>query len=322
MLSRVADSMYWMSRYVERAENLARFVDVTFSLLLDLPAGSEGQWQPLVSVTGDQDWFRARYGEATQENVVRFLSCDPDYPNSILLCVTHARENARSIRETISSEMWEHLNNFYFLVRDAADRQKIEDAPQEFLQEVRMFSHLFKGITDGTMSHGEGWQFARLGRLIERADKTSRILDVKYFTLLPAAEDTVSQFEELQWSAVLRSVSGFEMFRKRHRGITPERVVGYLILDRLFPRAIMHCVNAVDESLHAISGAPPGTYWNLAEKRAGMLRSKLAYAHVSEIIAGGLHPFLDELQTKLNGIDNAVYQTFIALQSDSSLARP
>lgn len=312
MLSRVADSIYWMSRNVERAENLARYVDVTFNFLLDLPAGSAEQWQPLVSTTGDRDYFEEHYGEATRQNVIRFLAFDPEYPNSIVSSLRFARENARSIRETISSEMWEHLNHFYHMVRSASRSLEHLESPQDFCHEVKMASHLFSGITDGTMSYGEGWHFARLGRMLERADKTSRILDVKYFMLLPKMQDVGTPLDDLQWSAVLRSVSGFEMFRKRHHGITPERVVGFLVLDRQFPRAIMHGIEAANESLHAITGSPLGTFWNPAEKCMGKLRSELAYIQVGEILAVGLHEFLDSLQTKMNDVGTAIYETFVA----------
>ncbi len=320
MLSRVADSIYWMSRYVERAENLARFADVTFNLMLDLPHHSREQWQPLVSTTGDHEWYAEHYGPATRENVIRFLTFDPDYPNSILSCLRSAREAARSTRETISSEMWEHVNSFYFMVMDAALNREILMSPQDFFHNVKMLSHQFQGVTDATMSHGEGWHFANMGRLLERADKTSRILDVKYYLLLPELSDVGTPIDDLQWSSVLRSVSGFEMFRKRHHGITPDRVAGYLILDRLFPRAIMYCVNSADESLHAISGSPLGTFWNHAEKCMGQLRSELAYTNVTDIIRQGLHEFLDSFQTKLNRVGTAVYETFVDMRPDESMA--
>ncbi len=316
MLSRVADSIYWMTRNIERAENLARFVDVTFGLMLDVPRNSAEQWQPLVSTTGDQAWFSERYEKATRENVIQFLTFDPDYPSSILSCVRNARENARSIRETISSEMWEHLNHLYYTVMDAAVNQDIVHSPRDFLEEIKLGNHLFTGITDNTMSHGEGWHFARLGRYIERADKTSRILDEKYFLLLPKIEDVGTPLDDLQWSAVLRSVSGFEMYRKRHHGIAPDRVVGFLILDRLFPRSIIHCLNTANDSLHAISSSPIGTFWNPAEKRMGQLQSELAYTTVDDIMSFGLHEFLDSLQSKLNGVGDSIYETFIALESE------
>ncbi len=311
MLSRVADSIYWMSRYVERAENLARFIDVTHSLTLDFPPSSTEQWSALVYASGDQVAFHERYGQPNRDNVTHFLTFDREYSNSILSCVTAARENARSVRDAIGSEMWEHLNQFYLMVRDAAARPL--ESQSEFYQYVKDTSHLFTGVTVATFSQGEAWHFARLGRVLERADKTSRILDVKYFLLLPHVSDVGTPLDDLQWSAVLRSVSGFEMYRKRHHAITPKRVVGFLVLDRLFPRAIMYCVDAANGSLHAISGSPEGTFWNVAEKRAGQLRSELAYTTVDEIIRGGLHEFLDSLQTKLNNIGDGIHQVFIAM---------
>jgi uncharacterized alpha-E superfamily protein len=312
MLSRVASSIHWMSRYVERAENLARFVDVTFGLMLDLPNGAAEQWLPLVNTTGDNEYFRKHYDRATRENVIRFLAFDGDYPNSIFSCVRMARENARTIREAISSEMWEHVNNLYHSVKTAARKHALLQSPQDFLQEVKFAGHQFCGITDGTLTHGEGWQFARLGRKLERADKTSRLLDVKYFLLLPKFDDVGTPTDDLQWSAVLRSLSGFEMYRKRHGQIFPERVVGFLILDRLFPRAIMHCIDSANEALHAISGSPEDTFWNPAEKRLGQLRSELAYCTVSEVLSTGLHEFLDSLQVKINDTGAAISETFFS----------
>jgi uncharacterized alpha-E superfamily protein len=321
MLSRVADSIYWMSRYVERAENLARFVDVTLNLGLDMTVGSMDVWQPLVNTTGDIEWFAEHYGTATEENVIRFLTVDADYSKSILSCVAQARENARSIRETISSEMWEQLNQLYLMVADAARGGHALLSPQDFLQEVKQASHLFKGITDAILSRNEGWHFNNLGRMLERADKTSRILDVKYFILLPRVSDVGTPMDDLQWSAVLRSVSGFEMFRKRHHGITPRRIVDFLVLDREFPRAIHHCVLSAEESLHAISGTPEGTFRNAAEQRMGQLRSELAYAQVDDIINRGLHEFLDSLQTKLNEVGDGIYETFIDMRPVETAGR-
>ncbi len=316
MLSRVADAIYWMSRYVERAENLARFIDVTHNMTPDLPPGASEPWGALISASGDQTFFEEKYGEPTRENVMHFLTFDADYPNSILSCVTAARENARCVREVISSEMWESLNQFYLSLRDAAGSGPLE-SPNEFFQHVKDSSHLFVGISLTTFSQGEAWHFARLGRVLERADKISRILDVKYFILLPNIQDVGTPVDDLQWSAVLRSVSGFEMYRKRHHGITPKRVVGFLVLDRLFPHAIMHCIDVANRSLHAISGSPEGTFWNIAEKRLGKLRSELAYLTVDEIIHTGLHEFLDSFQTKLNEAGDGIYQTFIAMEPEA-----
>src|SRR6478609_7897579 len=177
MLARVADSIYWMSRYVERAENVARFIEVNLNLMLDLPAGSAQQWQPLVATTGDADEFAKRYRTATQHNVIQFLTFDLENVNSIRSCLRAARENARSVREIISSSMWEQVNVFYLMVRDLAATARVREVPYEVFHDIRMASHLFEGLTNATMSHGEGWHFCRMGRLLERADKTSRMVD-------------------------------------------------------------------------------------------------------------------------------------------------
>jgi uncharacterized alpha-E superfamily protein len=201
MLSRVADSMYWMSRYIERAENIARFIDVNALLTMELGDAIHEQWWPLVAVTGDEAIFREKYGEFTRDNVMRFLTFDESYPNSIISCLSSARENARIVREYISTAMWGHLNKFYLMVHDQAKQDARLDAASDFYDEVRLGAQTFVGVTDGTFSHGEGWHFARLARLLERADKTSRILDVRYFLLLPQVTDVGTPIDVVQWSA-------------------------------------------------------------------------------------------------------------------------
>jgi uncharacterized alpha-E superfamily protein len=312
VLSRVADSIYWMSRYIERAENVARFVDVNINLMLDLPSGSNQQWQPLVDITGDTDAFAKRYGAATQRSIIQFLTFDTENVNSILSCLRSARENARSVREIISSEMWEQLNSAYLMVNDAAAKQGALSDPQELCAAVKMASQMFAGVTDATMTHGEGWHFCRLGRKLERADKTSRILDVKYFLLLPTAHDVGTTVDDVQWAAVLRSASAFEMYHKRHGRIAPNRIVEFLLLDREFPRAIHYCLGAARESVHAISGTPAGMFRSPVEQLLGLLCSELAYAQIDDIIAGGLHEYLDELQTKMNQVGAHIHDTFFA----------
>jgi uncharacterized alpha-E superfamily protein len=171
---------------------------------------------------------------------------------------------------------------------------------------------LFLGTTYATMAHGEGWQFARLGRLIERADKTSRILDVKYFILLPSVSYVGTVFDDIQWAAVLRSASAFEMYRKRHGRIDPARVTDYLLLDREFPRSVRYCVTEAEVTLRAISGTPGGTFRNKAEQRLGQLRAEMDYAQVDDVLGSGLHEFIDRLQLKLNAAGDAVAETFFA----------
>ena len=317
MLSRVANSLYWMARYVERAENTARFIDVTLNLILDQPDGVP-QWEPLVATTGDTQTFAERYGEFSGENVIRFLTFDREYPNSILSSIATARENARTIRDQISSEAWEQLNEFHGFVREADRGPDGATSLFEFFSAVKQHSHLFSGVLDATITRDTGWHFANLGRLLERADKTSRLLDVKYFTLLPQVGDIGTTIDDLQWSAVLRSVSGFELYRKRYHTITVERVVQFLILDAVFPRAIHACITRADESLHEIGGSPIGSYRNRAEQHLGRLKSELAYADVDAIVDRGLHEFTDDLQRKLNETGAAIYETFFALRPAGS----
>lgn len=315
MLSRVAESIYWMSRYVERAENVARFIEVNLQLMLDSPSGEGQQWLPLVNTTGDDEAFAKRYGEATQENVIRFLTFDAENSNSIYSCVRAARENARTVREIISSEMWLQLNKFYLMVSAAAGNSRALANPHDFFPEVRDANHLFNGITAATMTHDEPWHFFHMGRMLERADKTSRILDVKYFILLRSVQDVGTAFDDVQWAAVLRSASAFEMYRKRHGRISPRGVVEFLLLDRDFPRAINFSLMAARDSLHAISGTPLGTFRFPPEKLLGQLCSDLTYAAVDEIVNAGLHEYLDELQTKMNQVSAGIFETFFALKT-------
>lgn len=313
MLSRVADSIYWLNRYVERAENVARFIDVNLNLLLDSPVGVAQQWKPLITTTGDLPLFEERYGEVNADNVVHFLTFDSEYPNSILSCLRLARENARCVREVISSEMWEQVNTFYLMVKESAQGQSLLEL-HDFFAEVKMASHLFSGVMDATMSHNEGWHFGQIGRLLERADKTDRILDVKYFILLPSVRDVGTTLDELQWMSLLRSVSGYEMYRKCHHRISPQEVAEFLILDREFPRSIQFCLLQVERSLHQITGTPPGTWRNPAERAIGRLRSELDYLTIQEITQTGLHEFLDNLQSRLNDVGNKIFEEFFALE--------
>jgi uncharacterized alpha-E superfamily protein len=315
LLSRVAESMYWMARYIERAENVARYVDVNLQLMLDMAGNADEQWEPLIQIGADDVRFHNLYGPvATKENVLHFLTFDADSPNSILSCLRAARENARSIRESISSEMYEQINRAYLLVKAASTDRTVMESPADFFQEVRMAGHLFEGLTESTMTHSTGWHFCRLGRMIERADKTTRLLDVKYFILLPSVAYVGSTFDELQWVALLKSASGFEMYRRIYGRITPDSVVEFLLLDREFPRSVHYCIAAAQQSLHAISGTPLGTFRSSAEQQLGMLRSELDYSDNRRIIEAGLHEMLDLLQLKLNRIDDAIYSAFFALR--------
>lgn len=312
MLSRVADSIYWLNRYVERAENVARFVEVNLNLLLDTPTAAH-HWQALVTTTGDSELFKERYGSATSENVLQFLTFDQSYSNSIVSCLKQARENAHAVRANISSEMWEHLNTVYLMVKQAASEPMTLEQRYQFYPEIRMASHLFAGIMEATMAHNEGWHFGQLGRLLERADKTARILDVKYFILLPSVHDVGSPLDNLQWVALLKSASAYEMYRKCQHRITPESVASFLILDAEFPRSIRFSISEAEKSLHCISGSPARGWSCQSDRSLGRLRSSLDYITLDEVFDQGLHEFLDDLQSKLNGIGQDIYQDFVAV---------
>ena len=314
MLSRVANSIYWMSRYLERAENVARFVDVNLNLTLDMPTEVSEQWAPLVNITGDLELFSKRYRVPTRENVLHFLTFDRENPNSILSCVRHARENARSVREVISSEMWEQANRFYLLVKDASKSRAVIENPHDFYTDVKLASHLFDGITEATMSHGEAWHFLQVGELLERADKTSRILDVKYFILLPDVRAVGTAIDNIQWAALLKSASALEMYRKHSKQIDPFKVADFLILNRDFPRSVHSCLERAALSLHAITGSSMDNFNNKAEQGLGRLLSDLNYTQIDEIIHDGLHEFLDKLQSRLNWIDDAIFEAFFTLR--------
>jgi uncharacterized alpha-E superfamily protein len=313
MLSRVADSIYWLNRYIERAENIARFLDVNLNLLLDMPVGVGQQWEPLVLTTGDLSFFQSNYGEITPDNVIQFLTFDTRYPNSIISCLQAARDNAASVREVISSEMWQQINSFYALVRDAAKNQSLLSLAS-FLEEVKQASHLFVGVMYATMTHNEGWHFGKVGRLLERADKTTRILDVKYFLLLPSPDDVGTTIDEIGWMALLKSASAYEMYRKRgqHR-ITPAGVAEFLILETEFPRAIRCCLREAERSLHHITGTPVGTWRIPPEREIGRLRSELDYLTMDEIVARGMHEFLDQFQNQINQLGTSISKTFFDL---------
>ena len=309
LLSRVADSVYWMGRYIERAENVARFIGVNLNLQIDLPLAPSQQWQPLVETSGDATVFKERFGNATQAKVIEWLAYDTENLSSIASCLRFARENARSVRETISSEMWAQVNSMYLTIqtqRSLPEPERMLDA----FREIRMGCHLFEGVTDATMSHNEAWHFMRLGRMLERADKTSRILDVKYFMLLPSVRDVGTPYDDIHWSAVLKSVSGFEMYRKKYGRIAPSDVVDFLVMDNEFPRAVRFCFKSASESLQSVTGTPIGAFRYRSEQLMGQLRAELDFTSVDTVLRSGLHEYLDRLQLKMNGIDEGLRDDF------------
>ncbi len=238
----------------------------------------------------------------------------------ILSCLTAARENARSVREIISSEMWEHVNKFYLMVKDSGGLETALEKIYDFYEQIRVSGQQFMGITDATMTHGEAWHFCLLGRSLERADKTSRILDVKYFILLPNPTDVGTPFDDIQWSALLRSASALEMYRQRYGRITPAHVVEFLALDKEFPRAVLYCLTEANASLHSISGSALGSFSNSPEQGLGQLWSDLAYTRAEDMIHSGLHQFIDDLQIRINLISEGIFESFFAMRPVESAA--
>jgi len=315
MLSRVADSIFWMRRYTERAENVARFIDVTLNLTLGLGDHHNHQWEALVYTTGDQEHFSESFQHVSQENVIRFLTFDEGNPNSILSCLQYARENARQSREMLSSQMWEELNKFYLFVRDSRNDPRAIDSPFEFFTKVRQFGFLIDGVVSGTMSHGEAWNFGRLGAMLERADKTSRILDVKYFLLLPHLSDVGTSIDISQWGMLLKSASAMEMYRRRFGRLSPKLVAAFLLLDRDFPRAVRFCITRAERSMLSITGGTPGNFSSRPEQLLGRLRAEFEFLDIEEIMKGGLHDFIDDFQSQLNAIGASIQEKFFQVQA-------
>jgi uncharacterized alpha-E superfamily protein len=315
MLSRVADSLYWMSRYVERAENISRILDVNLQLMLDLPklgpAEQKTLWEPVLRSTGDHVDFFEYHKEANSDNVIEFLTLNPKNPNSIVNCLTAARENARHVREQISLEMWEETNRTYLWMKSQTLKKIIRQGPYEFFSQVKNASHLFQGITDGTMTHGEDWDFIQVGKYLERADMTTRILDAndEIFISQPAPTQTAGT---LQWSAILRSCSSHDAYRKFYVAqVEPDKVVEFLILNEFFPRSIRFCAQSLNDALRRISGCKEEHFTNLAEKLAGRIVAELNYSALEDIKTVGMHQYMDELQIKLNAIGDGIFQTYL-----------
>lgn len=315
MLSRVAESIYWMSRYLERAENLARLIDVHNHLVLDAPHVDQNvrNWTALVSASGAQEIFRELYEVETREAVVKFLAFDTRHGSSMISCVNSARENARTIREIIAPELWEQINAMYHLLQRYHANPAWDGAERyEFFRQVKMFGLSFGGIVSDTMLHTEGWNWFHLGRMLERGDQTSRILDVKYFMLLPRASDVGSSIDQIHWSGLLKSTSSLECYRSRYGIIDPEKVVGFLLLDREFPRSVRYCIRKADDALRAVLGTFPNHYQNDAEQLLGQLNSDLAYASVESVIKHGLHEFIDKVQLRVNEVGHAIHRAYFS----------
>jgi uncharacterized alpha-E superfamily protein len=311
MLSRVAESIYWMNRYVERAENNARYLEVNFNMLLDKQTGFKEQWEPLLITTATNELFKEVYDSPSRENVIEFIGFNLVNPNSILSCISQARENARSIRENLTKETWEQVNNLYLIAHEKAvkKRSRLND-PRKFFEQIKHGCQLLRGIADNTVSRNIGWHFGKVGQYLERADNTSRILDVKYHILLPSIDLVGSTIDIIQWANLLRSVSGYNIYRREYGKILPIHIAEFLVLNRQFPRAILFSVQFAENSMLQISGGERGHFRNDAEKFLGKVRAELEYADMEDIFAEGLHEYLDNFQKKIINVSSAFQKVY------------
>src|SRR6185295_107626 len=324
MLSRVAHSLYWMSRYIERAENIARLLDVNLQFLFDFQDITHTKvntyWESLILSTGDEELFDKLYKTADSRTVTEFLAFDLRNPGSILACVYAARENARMIRDQISLEMWETINELHLFLKSHSTAAVWAVGPQEFFAKINRASHLFQGLTASTYSRSEGWEFIEFGKYIERADKTTRILDVKYHILLPSATDVGGALDTAQWQAVLRSASALEAYRRFYvREILAWKAAEFLIFSDSFPRSLYYCVAQVDDFLRRILGETGPRPRSEAARASKRLLADLQSLTIKDVLDEGLHEFLMEAQKSLDRIGEEVVQSTMFYPADSSL---
>ena len=313
MLSRTADHLYWMARYTERAENLARMLDVTqrMSLLHGGQATDETAWSAALVIAGTEAAYREKHDTVTPAAVMRHLSFDSENPSSIVRCLKTARENAHAVRGTLTSELWETINDTWIKLRDTGPGVVEGNGAGEFFEWVKYRSHLSRGVTIGTMLQDESLWFARLGTYLERADSTARILDVKFQALLPEGADTAGAGDYYQWSTLLRSVSAFEIYRKVYRDqITPRRVTELFLLRDDMPRSLHHCLDEVHALLRRITNRQSGE----TERRAGVLHASLHYGRIEDIFDQGLHEFLLDFLAGSADLSDRIANDFLVLQ--------
>ena len=331
MLSRTADHLFWMARYIERAENTARMLDVNLStsLLPQSAHASESSWRALLSISELTEEFDERYEVVSPRDVMDFMVRDVGNSSSISACLQAARENARAVRGSLTTEVWEtHNDTWLDLHHKLADRTPERD-PQAFFEWVKFRSHLSRGVTIGTMLKDEAFYFVRLGTFLERADNTARLIDVKYHGLsdeagrpptaagrksadaapaVPVRESADNPPDFYHWAAVLRSVSAFETYRKVYRDvITPARVAELLILRGDMPRSLASCLNEVSINLEMVRNRRSAE----TERRAGLLRAQLQYGRIEDILARGLHPYLTEFLERINDLGQRVSEDFL-----------
>lgn len=313
MLSRTADHLFWMARYTERAENTARMLDVNVQTAL-MPQSAhtaELGWRAMLGISELQEAFDDKYGLLTAKDVLDFMVCDPENPSSIASCLTQARENARAVRGTLTTEVWETHNTTWLDLRNKLDSGMLEEDPSQFFEWVKYRSHLSRGVTVGTMLQDEAYHFLRLGTFLERADNTARILDVKFHGAqhkadLPAEDE--GRLDFYYWAAILRSVSAFEIYRKVYRDvITPKRVAELLMLRADMPRSLLACMDQVIATLKPVGNKMSAD----TERFAGKLHAELMFGNIDEILAEGLHDYLTRFLERMFELGNRVSRDFL-----------
>jgi uncharacterized alpha-E superfamily protein len=323
MLSRVADSLYWMSRYIERAEHATRLLDVNLNLMLDESATSSDQrWQRMLNALGrpkEVRWTGDPYA------LTQALFFNADYPGSILSCITASRENARHVREQISTEQWQRLNSLYLrLTRPDMGRDSIANyaQPQDGLAQVMNAVHQFQGVSDSTMSHGEGWQFIQVGRYIERASATALLLEAYHDDLWAFPDRILEGNEYLEWMGLLRSATAFEAYCKVYTAdVTPDRVLEFLLLDEEFPHSVRFSIDTMQHALDAIEGGGEGRSRAEPLRRLmGRVQSSLRYSSIEEIVAGDIVGYLRDIQRQCGEIHNMIYRLYIDYSIQAALA--
>ena len=314
MLSRTADHLFWMSRYTERAENTARMLDVNYqtSLLPQSEGVAQVGWQGLLSISELMPAYTKKHGEVVPKSVMEFMVRDEENPSSIVSCLKAARENARAVRGTLTTEVWETKNQTWLELNRMLREGEFERDPSQFFEWVKFRSHLSRGVTVGTMLMDEALHFMRLGTFLERSDNTARLVDVKFHALqsdfFGAASEKDQEYDFYHWSAILRSVSGFEIYRKVYRDvIKPERVAELLILRPDMPRSLHASLNEVVSNLAMVANDPDSE----THRRAGKLRAELKYGRIDEILATGLHAYLTQFLDRVNDLGSHISRDFL-----------
>jgi uncharacterized alpha-E superfamily protein len=311
MLSRDADSMYWMARYVERAEHVARILLVNTNLLMDVgdlaPALQQKQWRSILEIMRLDELPPSR--EPLARRIQQYMAFNAQNPSSLICCLCRARENARAIRESISAEMWECLNTLYWSIQGDDAQQRFEDAGEEFFRSIMNGSMLFQGLTDQTLAHDQRWNFTQLAKYLERTDVTARIIETK-FSILKSAE-LEAAIRNIHWMAVVRSCCAIEAFRRNYIGeMDPLRVASFLILQRSFPRSILYCVEQAHAASSAIRSGTNAKGADAAERILGRLETQLEYAEISEIVSAGVPAYLQQIQHAIAEAAIAIQKTY------------